>query len=66
MRRPGHFPEHPHNYASINYTHALDELTDAGVNLILQLVAPLPGACKELSKNSIAVLLLGTLETDKT
>tara|TARA_R110001592_G_scaffold111372_1_gene308389 strand:+ start:33197 stop:35077 length:1881 start_codon:yes stop_codon:yes gene_type:complete len=32
------------HYASINYTHALDELIDAGVNLILQLVAPLPGA----------------------
>ncbi|WP_373188001.1 acetyl-CoA hydrolase/transferase C-terminal domain-containing protein [Halopseudomonas sp.] len=28
------------NYASINYTHALNELIDAGVNLILQLVTP--------------------------
>ncbi|GGD07956.1 acetyl-CoA hydrolase/transferase C-terminal domain-containing protein [Halopseudomonas salina] len=28
-------------YASINYTHALNELIDSGVNLILQLVAPL-------------------------
>lgn len=28
------------HYASINYTHALDELIDAGVNLILQLVTP--------------------------
>jgi acyl-CoA hydrolase len=31
------------HYASINYTHALDELVDSGVNLILQLVAPQPG-----------------------
>lgn len=30
------------HYASINYTHALNELIGAGVNLTLQLVAPLP------------------------
>lgn len=35
------------HYASINYTHALDELIDSGVNLILQLVAPQPEGTDE-------------------
>ncbi|MBL4834421.1 MAG: acetyl-CoA hydrolase [Pseudomonas sp.] len=36
-------PQAQQHYASINYTHALNELVDSGVNLILQLVAPQPG-----------------------
>ncbi|SDU19717.1 acetyl-CoA hydrolase/transferase C-terminal domain-containing protein [Halopseudomonas salegens] len=34
------FPLAQQNHASINYTHALNELLDSGVNLILQLIAP--------------------------
>ncbi|UTF61730.1 acetyl-CoA hydrolase/transferase C-terminal domain-containing protein [Gilvimarinus sp. DA14] len=33
-------PDAQQNYAAINYTHALNFLLDAGVNLVMQLVAP--------------------------
>lgn len=42
-------------YASINYTHALNELIDSGVNLILQLVAPQsPDAAASESRFSLS------------